>query len=98
MRAMGKFQEKPAWKQVTIVAAFLLLPVLLSLLGPSFGVEVGGKLSMSRLQSLYAVVSTELAFAVYMWGVGKWSRFHPPSFSSGQTPVPPAQAADKPAK
>ena len=35
--------------------------------------------NLSRTQLLYVVLSSEIAVAVYVWGVGNWSRFEPPS-------------------
>ena len=34
--------------------------------------------SLSPLQVLYAIISLEVTVAVYVWGVGSWSRYEPP--------------------
>jgi hypothetical protein len=69
--------------QIAFVVAAMLFPILLGILAPTLGIEEGGKVSLTRMQLVYAVVSLEIAIAVYLWGVGNWSRFEPPRLPRG---------------
>ena len=86
-----------------IVAFFALL-----WLAPRLGITEGGKISLSRMQLAYGLLSALIAVALYVWGVGNWSRFEPPpndsadsankssdskTASSGQTGSAPATPA-----
>ena len=90
---MNKFQAKPLWLRTALVLAAILLPIVLVWVAPCLGIREGGKISLSSMQLLYGLVSAEIAAAVYMWGVGTWSRFEPPrpSFDT-PTPQPSGQA------
>jgi hypothetical protein len=83
------------WKIAFVVVALVLL-VVLPLLAPYVGIGEGEKISLSRSQVLYAVLSSELALVIYIWGVGNWSRFEPPQ-TSGPAQVA-ASAAPPPAQ
>src|SRR5260370_14033857 len=93
------FKPKPLWLRPALVLAAILLPIVLVWVAPCLGIREGGKISLSSMQLLYGLVSAEIAAAVYMWGVGNWSRVEPPrpSFDTlthqpnGQAPahVPP---------
>jgi hypothetical protein len=63
--------------------AFVLLFVLPSLSGCS--IRGVGKITFSWMQIFYGLLSLELALAVYVWGVGNWSRFEPPEPSSASS-------------
>jgi len=63
----------------------LALLVGFPLLAPTIGIGGGQKIVLSRTQVLYAVLSFEIVLAVYIWGVGSWSRFEPPPAPSGST-------------
>ncbi len=93
---MNKFETKRLWFKIGFVVGAVILPIVLPLLAPCLGIREGGRISLSRMQVLYAVLSSEIAVAVYIWGVGNWSRFEPPMVSSAsstsQTPKPTAPA------
>ena len=44
--------------------------------------------SLSPLQVLYAIISLEVSVAVYVWGVGSWSRYEPPKQPSPSVAPP----------
>lgn len=85
---MDKFETERLRLKLGFAVFAILLPVVLPVLAPSVGIHEGGRIPFDRLQVLYAVLSVELAMAVYMWGVGNWSRYEPPHRST--TPAPPA--------
>jgi hypothetical protein len=62
--------------------AAILVVIVILWVAPSVGIREGGKISLSRMQLLYGLVSTVIAVAIYIWGVGKWSRFEPPKNSA----------------
>jgi len=88
--------------KIGFAVAAVLLPIVLPFLAPLLGIREGGKISMNGIQVLYAVLSSEITLAVYMWGVGNWSRFEPPQITSGSStpqtgsPTPPAQGPGAP--
>jgi hypothetical protein len=82
---VNKFETKRLWLKIGFVLAAILLPMVLPFLAPSLGVREGGKIPLSSMQVLYAVLSVELAVAVYVWGVGNWSRFEPPPLLSASS-------------
>lgn len=60
----------------------------------------GARIPLSRLQLAYGLLSAIIAVALYVWGVGDWSRFEPPpdsaskpSDSKAAPPVAPGGAA-----
>jgi hypothetical protein len=67
---VNKFQTKPLWLKIVITLAAILLPIALVWVAPCLEIREGGKISLSRMQLLYGVLSSEIAVAVYMWGVG----------------------------
>ena len=84
---MNKFETNRLRLKIGFAVGAVLLPILLPLLAPLLGIHEGGKISLNGLQVLYAVLSAEIALAVYIWGVGNWSRFEPPQPPG--TPPPP---------
>jgi hypothetical protein len=82
---VNKFESKRLRLKTGFVVFAILLPIVLPLLAPFFGIHEGGTISLSGLQVLYAVLSVEIATVVYIWGVGKWSRYEPPRISSFST-------------
>jgi hypothetical protein len=100
---VNKFQAKPFWLRTVLVFAAILLPIVVVWVAPCLGIREGGKISLSSMQLLYGLVSSEIAAAVYMWGVGNWSRFEPPPPSS-EIPTPqasglaPVQVPPQPAR
>jgi hypothetical protein len=98
-----KFEVKRFGLQITFVVVAILLLVALPLLTPHIPFWNVAKI-LSPLQMLYAVLSSEIALAVYMWGVGNWSRFEPPQNVSDSEPpqkdsfpgAPPATGAAAP--
>jgi hypothetical protein len=85
---MDKFETERLRLKIGFAVFAILLPVVLPILAPSVGIHEDGKIPLNALQVLYAVLSVELVMAVYMWGVGNWSRYEPPHGST--PPAPPA--------
>jgi len=81
---VGKFQLSRSRLKIGFGVLALVLLVGLPLLAPTIGIG-GGQIVSSRTQVLYAVLSFEIVLAVYIWGVGNWSRFEPPPTPSGST-------------
>ncbi len=102
---MNKFETERLWFKIGFVVGAVILPIVLPLLAPCLGIREDAKISLSGTQVVYAVLSCEIALAIYMWGVGNWSRFEPPKISSASStsqagdptqtsppkPTPPAQ-------
>jgi len=65
-----------------IIGALLVVAVLV-LAAPCLGIDEGGKIPFSRMQLTYGLLSVLIAVALYVWGVGDWSRFEPPRDSEG---------------
>jgi hypothetical protein len=84
---VNKFEIKRFRLKIGFAVAAILIPIVLLYLG----IRAGGKISLRGIQVAYAVLSSEIALAVYMWGVGNWSRFEPPQSSSG---FPTTSASD----
>ena len=93
---MNKFESKRLRLKTGFVVFAILLAIVLPLLAPFLGIHEGGRISLSGLQVLYGVLSVEISTVVYLWGVGKWSRYEPPQILSSsaaqgsavaQTPV-----------
>jgi len=82
---VNKFETKRLLLKIEFAVAAVLLPIVLPLLAPSLGIHEGGRISLGGTQVVYAVLSVELALAVYIWGVGNWSRFEPPQLPSGSS-------------
>jgi hypothetical protein len=82
---VNKFESNRLRLKIGFVVFAILLPIVLPSLAPVFGIHEGGRISLSGLQVLYAVLSVEIATVVYIWGVGKWSRYEPPLISSSST-------------
>lgn len=99
--AMSPFETKRLRLKIAFVAVAILLLVVLPPLTPHISIWRIGKLPLSPIQMLYAVLSSEIVLAVYIWGVGNWSRFEPPQPASssaaaqkdGPSEVPPAGSA-----
>ena len=80
---MGPFEiDRSTWK-IAFVAVAVIILLTLPPLTPYIPVWGVGKIPLSPLQLFYAVLSSEIVLAVYMWGVGNWSRFEPPQNASG---------------
>jgi hypothetical protein len=93
---VNTFESTRLGLKIGFAVAAVLLPIVLPFLAPHIGIREGGNIPLSGLQVLYAVLSVELAVAVYVWGVGNWSRFEPPRISPATPAVPtsgPAQTA-----
>ncbi len=78
-----KFGLKSAFFIVAIVLA-----VALPLLAPNITILKGRQVSPGQV--LYAVLAGEIVLAVYLWGVGNWSRFEPPQELLGPSPRQPS--------
>lgn len=78
---MNPFKTKRLKFKVLFVSVAGLLLVVLPLLTP-YAAKFG-KIPLSPIQMLYAVLSLEIVLAIYTWGVGNWSRFEPPQNASG---------------
>lgn len=99
-----KFEnENKKWVKrlvLSAIAAILFFIAVVSL-APYLGIEEGGKIPLSRMQLAYGLLSVELAAALYVWGVGDWSRFEPPpdtpsKSSDPNTPPPPSATQGAP--
>lgn len=93
---MNTFETRRLWLKIAFAVVAILLPIVLPFLAPHFGIREGARISLNGLQVLYAVLSTELALAVYMWGVGNWSRFEPPHISQSASAVQTGGPAQTP--
>jgi hypothetical protein len=74
----------------------VLVASLILWLAPSVEMREGGKISLSRMQLLYGLVSMVIAVAIYIWGVGNWSRFEPPTNSSVSSATPASDSTQAP--
>jgi hypothetical protein len=82
-----------ALKMVFVVGAIVLaiaLPLGWPLLSKFDGI---GKLSLSPMQVLYTTLTLEITLAVYIWGVGNWSRFEPAKNTDDDYPIARANSA-----
>ena len=89
---MNKFESRRLQLKIVFGFVAVLLPILSPFLAPLVGIQEGGKISVNGIQVVYAVLAVELALAVYVWGVGNWSRFEPPRSSSDKAPTPSGAA------
>ncbi len=85
---MNKFETQRFLLKLGFAVAALLLPIVMPFVAPRIGIREGGRISLSGMQVVYAVLSAELALAVYLWGVGNWSRFEPPQLTPGASTTP----------
>ena len=83
---MNNSKPQWPWLKLGFVVSAVLLAILLPLVAPFFGIHEGGRIPLNGLQVLYAVLSVEIAAAVYVWGVGKWSRYEPPPIPTTSAP------------
>lgn len=89
------------WNAVILFVAALLL-FALPPLTPYIDIPMLGKIPLSGLQMFYAILSLEIVLAIYIFGVGVFSRSQPQSISSGyppqpgSIPVPPPQPGPTP--
>lgn len=91
---MNSFETKRLKLKVLFVAVAGLLLVVLPVL--TAHVARIGKILLSPAQMLYAVLSLEIVLAIYLWGVGNWSRFEPPQNLSGSTSQRPGNPPLRP--
>lgn len=76
--------------------AIVLLAALL-ILAYFHSTQKVGIVPLSAMQIVYVFLSIELVVAVYLWGVGNWSRFEPPRIPAGSaTPVAAGAAQPQP--
>ena len=100
---MNRFETGHNKLQLGVLVAALLLLLALPPLTPHISIWKLGKIPLSPMQMLYAVLSTELVLATYIWGVGFWSRFEPRGTVAGAEgqqaggPAPAPQAGTLPA-
>lgn len=85
---MSPFETKRLRLKIAFVAAAIILPLVLPPLTPYISIWKVGKIPLSLMQMLYAVLSCECVLAVYVWGVGNWSRFEPPHSASNSSAPP----------
>ena len=88
---MSPFETKRLRLKIAFVAVAIILLVTLPPLTPYISIWKLGKIPLSPMQMLYAVLSCECALTVYIWGVGNWSRFEPPH-SAPSPSAPPTGA------
>lgn len=80
---MDPFENKRWWLKLAFVAqAIVLLAALLGLAhwDKSQNVRIA---QLNPMQIVYVFLSIEIVVAVYLWGVGHWSRFEPPRVPAG---------------
>ncbi|HXJ10859.1 MAG TPA: hypothetical protein VNH19_01195 [Candidatus Limnocylindrales bacterium] len=85
---MDPFENK-RWrlKLAFVVQAIVLLAALLGLAHWDKSQNVGIT-QLNPMQIIYVFLSIEIVAAVYLWGVGNWSRFEPPRVPAGPaTPI-----------
>lgn len=84
--------EKKWAKHVNRLALFAVGAILVFIavlwLAPCLDIKEGGKISLSRMQLAYGLLSVLIAVALYVWGVGNWSRFEPPPDTPDKSPDP----------
>ena len=80
---MNRFETGNNKLQIGVLGAALLLLLVLPPLTPHIYLWKLGRIPLSSMQMLYAVLSTELVVATYIWGVGFWSRFEPRGPATG---------------
>jgi hypothetical protein len=78
-------------KIVVSLLAIVLLFVLPFLTGTTL--PIIGTITFTWMQLFYGSLSLALALAVYVWGVGNWSRFEPPKIPPAASPSPPSDPA-----
>jgi hypothetical protein len=96
---VNKFETARFRLKIGFAGVALVLLLGLPPLTPYIWIWKIGRIPLSPMQMFYAVLSSELVLAVYIWGVGSWSRFEPPQTSSGsltQQRSSPAQALQPP--
>lgn len=87
---MSNFEELRWRLKVGFGVQAVVLAVALPLVWPWLGkCEWIAKISVSPMQVLYTTAALEITLAVYIWGVGNWSRFEPPRDAS-DSPASPA--------
>ena len=82
---VNPFEAKRFRLKIAFVAVAIVLLVALPLLTPYISIWKVGRIPLSPIQMLYAVLSSEIVLAVYIWGVGNWSRFEPPQGASSSS-------------
>jgi hypothetical protein len=100
---VNKFETARNKLKIGFAATALVLLLGVPPLTPYIWIWRLGRIPLSPMQMFYAVLSIEIVLAVYIWGVGNWSRFEPPHTPSASedqelnrptgTPQPPAAAA-----
>src|SRR2546428_3084385 len=93
---MSTFQVTRSKLKLGFGILALVLLIGLPFLGPYVSkLHEEWNIPLNRMQLFYAVLSSEIVLAVYIWGVGNWSRFEPPpSAANPSIPTntdPPAQ-------
>lgn len=91
-----KFEnENKKWVKRLVLSAIaaILFFIVVLLLVPCLDCLRRGQIPLTWMQLAYGLLSVLLAAALYVWGVGDWSRFEPPedtpSKSSDPNPPPP---------
>ena len=82
-KQVNRFETGNNRLQIGVLGAGLLLLLVLPPLTPYIYLWKMGRIPLSPMQMLYALLSTELVVATYIWGVGFWSRFEPRSTVAG---------------
>jgi hypothetical protein len=99
---VNPFEIKRLRLKIVFAAVAILLLVALPPVTPHLSIWKVGKIPLSPFQMLYLVLSSEIVLAVYLWGVGNWSRFEPPQIPTGSPapklggPVQPPPTVDTP--
>lgn len=81
---------RPYLRRAVIVAAGAAVALLTTLIVPRL-TESFGYSQVTWQRALWTILSFEIVFAVYKWGVGGWSRYTPPPESTLRTVAPAAK-------
>jgi hypothetical protein len=88
---MGETGKNGSWLKILVSLLVIVLVFLLPFLSGST-LWIVGKITFTWMQLFYGALSLALALAVYVWGVGNWSRSEPPPLpsaaSTAQTTAP----------
>jgi hypothetical protein len=86
---VGKSDNVRLGLKTAFVIGSIILATILPLGWPFLSRwECVGKLSLTPMQVLYTILAVEITLAVYIWGVGNWSRFEPAKNTDDSTVGP----------
>jgi len=86
---------RPYLRRVVIVLIGAAAALLTTLIVPPLSKSLGYQ-QVTWQRALWTMLSFEMVFAVYKWGVGSWSRYTPPPQSTLRRMEPPAKQQENP--